>query len=266
MALKVPARAVATLVSLLLTSPALASERLVLVGGGDRPVAAMQRFAEWAGGEKARLLMILWATGYPDESFDGLKTDFAKYAPASIEAAPIQPLTPESRAAFLKQLETATGVFFCGGDQVRVMEVLQDRALLDALRARYAAGIVFGGTSAGTAIMSKIMITGEGDFSVVDGTKVETREGLGLLPGTIVDQHFLKRQRENRLFGLVLLHPEALGVGINEDAALLVTDGRHGEVVDGPVMMVDGRGGKGQLTLTLLRPGERFDLVARRRE
>ncbi len=266
MPFKLLARAVAAFSAMVFAGSAVASERLVLVGGGDKPVVAMQRFAEWAGGPKARLLMILWATGYPTESYDGLKSDFAKFGPASIEPAPIQPLTPETRAAFLKQLESATGVFFCGGDQVKVMDVLKDQPLLDALRAKYKTGAVFGGTSAGTAIMSKIMITGEGDFAVLDGTKVETREGLGLLEGTIVDQHFLKRQRQNRLFGLVLMHPAELGVGVNEDAALLVTDGRHGEAVDGNVMIVDGKGGKDELKVTVLRPGEKFDLVRRRRE
>ncbi len=266
MVFKVPARAFLASFACLLAAPAFAGERLVLVGGGDRPVVAMQRFAEWAGGPKGRLLMVLWATGYPTESYDSLKTDFSKYGPASIEAAPIQPLTAESRAQFLKQLEGATGVFFCGGDQVKVMDVLKDQPLLDALRAKYETGAVFGGTSAGTAIMSKIMITGEGDFTVLDGNKVETREGLGLLPGVIVDQHFLKRQRQNRLFGLVLMHPDQLGVGVNEDAALLVTDNRHGEAVDGPVMIVDGKAGRDQLKLTMIRPGEKFDLVKRERE
>ena len=114
--------------------------------------------------------------------------------------------------------------------------------------------------------MSKIMITGEGDFTVLDGTKVETREGLDLIRDVIVDQHFLKRQRQNRLFGLVLLNPQQLGVGVNEDAALLVTDSRHAEAVGGAVMIVDGRGGKDELHLTVVRPGERFDLVKRQRE
>lgn len=266
MPFKLLARAVAAFLAIVIAGSAFATERLVLVGGGDKPVVAMQRFAEWAGGTKAHLLMVLWATGYPTDCFDGLKNDFGKYSPASMEAAPVQPLTPETRATLLKQLEGATGVFFCGGDQVRVMDVLKDQPLLDAMRARYKAGAVFGGTSAGTAIMSKIMITGEGDFSVLDGAKVETREGLGLLEGTIVDQHFLKRQRQNRLFGLVLMHPEELGVGVNEDAALLVTDGRHGEAVDGNVMIVDGKGGKDELKVTVLRPGQKFDLAKRQRE
>jgi len=258
--------AIGLLAVVVIAVPTLAAERLVLVGGGHRPAAAMQRFVEWAGGSKARLLMILWATGYPLESYESLQKDFGALHPESIEAAPVQPLTPESRAAFLKQLAAATGVFFSGGDQVRVMDVLKDTGLLEAIRAKHASGTVFGGTSAGTAVMSKTMITGEGDFTVLDGTKVETREGLDLIHDVIVDQHFLRRQRQNRLFGLLLLSPQQLGVGVDEDSAVLVTDSRHAEVVGGPVMIVDGRGGADELHLTIVRPGQRYDLVKRQRE
>ncbi len=85
------------------------------------------------------------------------------------------------------------------------MEVLKRRvAFFQILKLRYDAGTVFGGTSAGAAIMSSQMITGEGDFTVIDGKKVQTSLGLGLLPDdVIVDQHFIKRQRQNRLFGLI---------------------------------------------------------------
>ena len=225
-------------------------EHLVLVGGGERPVAAMQRFVDWAGGPKARLLDDPVGDGLSQGELRVAAEGFRGAPPQGrLKAAPVQPLTPESRAEFLKQLAAATGVFFSGGDQARVMDVLQDTGLLEAIRAKHhAGGTVFGGTSAGTAVMSKIMITGEGDFTVLDGTKVETREGLDLIRDVIVDQHFLKRQRQNRLFGLVLLHPRQLGVGVNEDAAVLVTDSRHAEVVGGPVMIVDGRRGNDDST------------------
>jgi cyanophycinase len=169
-------------------------------------------------------------------------------------------LEPGARARFLAQLAAATGVFFSGGDQARIMDVLADAALLRAVRERYAQGVAFGGTSAGAAVMSQRMITGEGDFTVIDGDKVGVREGLGLLPGAIVDQHFVKRQRENRLFGLVLKHPGERGVGIDEDTALLVVAGRHGEVVGkGPVVLVDAAGAD-RLEVTLLRSGQSVDL------
>jgi cyanophycinase len=142
--------------------------------------------------------------------------------------------------------------------------VLADAPLAEALRARYRAGVVFGGTSAGAAIMSPIMITGNGNFDVLDGRQVETRPGLGLMPGTIVDQHFIARRRQNRLFGLVLRHPDSLGVGVDEDTALLVVDNRYAEVVGtGRVMTVDARARDGALVLYLLESGRRFDLRKR---
>jgi cyanophycinase len=102
---------------------------------------------------------------------------------------------------------------------------------------------------------------------VLDGQKVEVRAGLGLLPGVILDQHFIKRQRQNRLFGLVLDHPRLLGVGVDEGTALAVTDNRHAEVVGpGPVMMVDAIVGTDDMVVSLVRPGETFDLKTRRRD
>lgn len=253
------------LVALTLCANASAKQRLVLVGGGERPKSAMTRFVEWAGGVEAHILVISWATETPQESFDYFRDEVGPLGPASIDPAPFAPLTPEKREAFLSQLAKATGVFFTGGDQSRIMDVLADAPLADALRARYAAGVVFGGTSAGTAIMSPIMITGNGDFTVIDAQKVETKPGLGLLPGTIVDQHFIARQRQNRLFGLIIRNPEALGVGVDEDTALLVVDDRYGEVVgDSYVMIVDARARKGALVLNLLEPGTRYDLRKRR--
>ena len=241
-----------------------AGERLVLVGGGDLPKRAKQRFVEWAGGPQARVLVILWATSVPKETFDEIRDELSAEGPARIDGAPLAPLTEATRAQFLGQLAQATGVFFSGGDQAKVMDVLRDAELLAALRARYNAGIVFGGTSAGCAVMSTPMITGEGDFTVIDGGKVETREGLGLLPNAIVDQHFLKRQRENRLFGLILKHTQLLGVGVDEATALLVEDGLRGEVAGaGQVMLVDARREPGALLLRLFKDGERIDLAKR---
>ena len=194
----------------------------MLMGGGDRPPAALARFAQWAGGDDARVLVVAWASSEPAESFASIREDFAPYRFARLEMAPQPPIGASERAALVRQIERATGVFFAGGDQGRIMDVLRDQGLLAALRERYGKGVVFGGTSAGTACMSSIMITGEGDFTVIDADKVEVRAGLGLLPGVILDQHFVKRQRQNRLFGLVLKHPGRLGLGIDEGSALLV--------------------------------------------
>lgn len=259
------AKWMAVVVLLALGGTAAAGERLVLVGGGERPPEALRRFVEWAGGPRSRVLVVLWATGEPQESLTALEGELRAAGAAEVEAAPLAPVEGEARSRVLSQLAAATGVFFSGGDQGKVMDVLRDRGLLAAFRERYARGIVFGGTSAGTAVMSDPMITGEGDFTVIDGAKVGTREGLGLLPGTILDQHFVRRQRQNRLFGLVLAHPRLLGLGVDEDTAAFVRDNRHLEVAGrGAVLAVDGRKGRETLLVHVLRPGARFDL--RRRE
>jgi cyanophycinase len=251
-------------------APAHAGDsRLVIVGGGDRPPEALARFVSWAGGKAARILVVPWASGEPKESCEALFGELAAHAPGEAGCAPhatldaqgkAAPLDEARRADALERLSRATGVFFTGGDQGRIMDVLADPELLAAVKARFAVGVVFGGTSAGAAVMSARMITGEGDFTVIDGEGVEVRPGLGLLEGVIVDQHFVKRQRENRLFGLVLKHPGERGVGIDEDTALLVSGGRHAEVVGkGLVMLVDAKG-PDRLEITLLRAGQTTDL------
>jgi len=243
-----------------------AQQRLVVVGGGKRPQAAMSKFVEWAGGRTGKILVIPWATSEPESSFEYLRKDFVELGLEAIVLAPVAPLTAEKKSAFLSQLNDATGVFFTGGDQVKTMEVLKDESLVHALKERYEKGIVFGGTSAGAAIMSKQMITGEGDFTVIDGKKVETSAGLGLLPDdVIVDQHFIKRQRQNRLFGLILLSGQKFGIGIDEDTALLVTDNRYGHVVGSrQVMTVVPGKNNGGLLIQLLQPGDNLDLRKRK--
>ena len=253
--------------ALAVAGPAVAeaAERLVLIGGGTKPPAAVLRFVEWAGGPASRILIVPWASAEPAESASAFQEDLAPHHKGKVDIAPLAPLDEAKRSQVKEALQAATGVFFTGGDQGRIMDELKDDDLLAAFVARFREGIVFAGSSAGTAIMSPRMITGNGDFTVIDAARVETRPGLGLLQGTIVDQHFVKRQRENRLFGLILAFPDALGVGIDEDTALVVEDGKRGSVMgDGVVVLVDGRAEPGALVVRLARPGQSVDLESRR--
>jgi cyanophycinase len=101
---------------------------------------------------------------------------------------------------------------------------------------------------------------------VIDGAKVGVRQGLGLVPNVMFDQHFIKRQRASRLFGYVLQYPALLGVGVDEDTALLVIDNRFGEIVGASqIMFVDAAGRRGAMLIHILRAGERFDLKKRKK-
>ncbi len=239
----------------LLSSICHAQTHLVLVGGGQHPPEAMKALYDWTGKTEPRLLVIGWASTVPDENMRIVLDDYSQYA-----HRPQIELAARDRASVLQQLERADGVWFTGGDQTRVMEVLKDRLLLEALRKKYQEGTVFGGTSAGCAIMSLKMLTGIADLTVIDPAKVEIAEGLGLLPeNIIVDQHFLRRQRENRLFGALLGHPGCTGLGVDEDTALLLSDGSEARVVGrAQVMLITQE--PDSLRLRLYQPGERFHL------
>jgi cyanophycinase len=241
-------------------------QRLLVIGGGERPPDAVKKFVEWSGGAKARILIITWASGVPEESFEALKKDFTPQNPGLIEHAPMRPLDAEKRAKFIEQLKTATGIFFSGGDQNRIMDVLKDEELLKMIRDKYAQGTPFGGTSAGAAVMSDPMMTGDTDLKILDGSKVGTRKGLGLIPNVIFDQHFLVRQRHNRLFGLIMVNPKMLGIGIDEDTSVLIEDNRKLQVVGASqVMFIDVNDKNGSMFVNFLKAGEWFDLKRRKR-
>lgn len=254
-----------TLLLLLLSISAFAQQRLLVVGGGERPADAMKKFVEWSGGSKAKILAITWASGEPEASFNALSKGFKEAGAGEVIHAPIRPLDAEKRKQFVDAVGNADGIFFSGGDQNRIMDVLADEELYKLLREKYTKGIPFGGTSAGAAVMSDPMMTGEADLKILDGSKVGVRKGLGLLPNVIFDQHFLLRQRHNRLFGLVLVNPTMLGIGIDEDTAVLVEDNRRLTVAGATqVMFAHAPKGRQPLQVSFLKPGEKFDVKKRK--
>ncbi|HZV03011.1 MAG TPA: cyanophycinase [Planctomycetota bacterium] len=225
--------------------------RLLLCGGGDMPSSALELFGSWAGGAEARVLVIAWASRFPEEAFERTAIALCEQGGAArADASLAPPRTRAARAAFLAALDRATGVFFTGGDQKRIMDGLDDR-LARRLRDTFDGGVAFGGTSAGTAIMSPLMIAGTRDPRRHDSSCVVVRPGLGFLPGTIVDQHFFRRRRHNRLFSLLLENERVHGIGIDEGAALAVTGGR-GRVLGGQVL--EAWAIEGELTVRIHGP------------
>ena len=122
-----------SLVILTFVFAALAQQRLVLIGGGKRPPEVLRKFAEFAGGERGKILIVTWASGEPQASFDAFKSDLEKVSRIRIENAPVKPLNEQTKRQFLEQLKTSTGVFFTGGDQNRITDVLRDEQLRQAL-------------------------------------------------------------------------------------------------------------------------------------
>lgn len=254
---------------------------LFIIGGGDRSDAMMSRFVDLAGGKNASIIIIPMASDTPLEFAKFSADQFRRLGAARVEWL----LFPKGQAdspANLEKMKGAGGVFFCGGDQVRLTSFMAGTRLLEEVRRIYREGGVVGGTSAGAAVMSKVMITGDDrleengeSFTSIRANSVITAEGFGFLPPDIVvDQHFLVRKRENRLISLVLERPALTGIGIDEATVLLVgPGGTTGEVLGDSLVSVYDASGAGPvstdakghlavrgLTLHLLKAGEKLDL------
>ena len=237
-------RRILVFISTFLTSFCFASSpppRLVLVGGGvTRP--GIERIVQWGGGKNARILVVTWASDDPNFTYGHLSKNFGSFSPDSVEEAVRYEdlIDAENELVadhFLDSLNRVTAVFFSGGSQDRIMEVLKKYPAFEKrIRQQFESGVVFGGTSAGTAIMSRTMLTCH------DGSRPEEfriTRGLGLLPpNIIVDQHFDTRPfRETRLkFSLERDSRASWGVGIYESAVLAV-DGNEMEVIAGKVQL-----------------------------
>ncbi len=241
---------------------------LVIAGGGKLPISIEKAFVEAAGGKGARIAILPTASEVPKESAEGMVVRFQ-----SMGAVPVV-VNPRTRAeaeawGSRKDLATCTGFWFTGGDQNRIADLVGDTSLHRLILTSYQTGAAIGGTSAGAAIMSPLMLVGTDDVSDTAPGAYKTRAGLGLLPGCLVDQHFLRRSRHNRLLSLLMEHPELLGLGIDESTALLVRGGQALVVGDRAVLVFDPSGmvrsgdSFQDLRLHLLRPGQGIDLSTR---
>jgi cyanophycinase len=250
-------------------SPAPAPKgHLLIVGGNGTTDDIVKRAVEAGGGATGSVAIFPQASELAETGPNAVKTWTAAGLGTAVVVDPKDP-------AAVKTVREATFIWFPGGDQNRLTKALENTAIPEAIRARYAEGALVGGTSAGAAVMSRFMMTGEADLQSITAGKTETAPGLALFPDAIVDQHFLKRQRVNRLISAVLDHPELVGIGIDETTAILVT-GRTFEVLGkNSVVVIDARKAAvdktpaGQLaagrnlTLSVLTAGMTYSLDAR---
>lgn len=255
---------------------------LLIIGGHEdkrHDRAILECFARLCGGRGAEVAVLGVASERPREVEDvyrpvledlGLQVmflDLRDRAAAQDEAA-------------ARRVEEADALFFTGGDQLRITSLLGGTRVDAAVRARWQAGAPLAGTSAGASALSGTMIVGgDGDATPALNT-IQMAPGLGLLPNTVIDQHFAQRGRIGRLLSALAQNPAVLGIGVDEDTAVVVTpDGLFEVVGSRTVTVLDGAqvsgtnaselGGGEALALTdvrlhVLPAGYRFDLARRR--
>jgi cyanophycinase len=255
---------------------------LMMIGGAEDKLGqrtVLNRFVRLAGGPASIVAVISTASSLGDTVTDVYRTLFHKLGVPEVRG-----LRPETRAEaddpmVAALLEDVTGVFMTGGNQGKLSAVVSGTRLGDAIRRAYDLGAVVGGTSAGASAVSTHMVMSGAEGITPKERMVQLAAGLGLLDGVIVDQHFDQRHRYGRLLALVAHSPALLGVGIDEDTAVVVTEGRYAEVLGrGAVTVFDGLKAEttayaakrtqplmvSGVTLHSLPAGSRFDLRTRR--
>jgi cyanophycinase len=228
---------------------------LFIAGGGDLSEELCAEFVRIAGGRgTARVAVVPMAS---EDAASSGEESAERWRRLGAKAFVLNLSRDEAAdAKMVSALDDATGVWFGGGDQARLAAVLRDTPVLAKIVERYHGGAVIGGTSAGAAIMSAWMITGnqvrpetspeptyyDDEFPRIARDTIEVAPGFGLLPTAIVDQHFIRRERANRLLTAVLERPELLGVGIDEGTAVIVSsDGRWTVTGESAAVVVDAR-------------------------
>ncbi len=235
---------------------------LVICGGGILPGKLVDRFVELGGGPKARVVVVSSASIFADTDIQARlsvwQDRLAENAIGSFEVLHTRSREQADNPDFSKSLETATAVWFLGGNQNWLAQTYLGTKTEERLHAVLARGGVIGGTSAGAAIMSRCMIA-DGKSEPILST------GFGFLPGTIVDQHFRKRNRLDRLMRGLQMRPGLVGIGIDEGTALVVR-GRSLEVIgESDVSICLSPSPQRPARIESLAPGQQADLVALRR-
>ncbi|WP_179021007.1 cyanophycinase [Winogradskyella forsetii] len=252
--------------------------KLFIIGGGSRPAAMVERIVKESGIDKEGYGIVLpMSSSEPDSSAYYATNQFYKLGVNNVYGLHFVKDEKIQRSK-LDSIRNAKLIYISGGDQNRFMDVVVGTEIETIIHEAYKNGSLIAGTSAGAAVMSEMMITGNelkhpdyaSTFRNIEYENIEIQKGLGLITNIIVDQHFVKRSRYNRLLSAIIEYPELVGVGIDESTAILVS-GNTMEVVGESQVIVfknpnkskttfeDKLGAKG-IVLNIYLPGETFTI------
>ena len=218
---------------------------LIIIGGGeDRDPSGkreiLREVAKRVHGGK--LVLATVASHRPEGYFDEYQKALADLGVGELVELYVEDRAEAGDREKLRVLDDAAGIFFSGGDQLRITSQIGDSGIEAKVRAIYERGGLIAGTSAGASVMSETMLV-RGSSSVTHRIgDLHMAPGMGLIRDVIIDQHFAERGRFGRLIGAVAHNPRILGIGIDEDTAALVDGDRFRVIGCGAVYIVDGSG------------------------
>ncbi len=215
---------------------------IVPIGGAEDKESRRQilkRFVKLCGGRDAQIAIIPTASRKLDTGSRYLDL-FERLEAGSATIVDFATREDGERDDYLRAIENASGVFFTGGNQLRISTILGGTAAAKLIRTRNAHGMHVAGTSAGASILSEHMIAFGKEGSSPRAGSVRLAPGLGLTNRFIIDQHFRQRDRLGRLVAALAYNPFAIGIGLDEDTAAFIGPDNTLEVEgSGAVTVVD---------------------------
>lgn len=218
------------------------SGNLLIIGGAEdkqKDCKILKYFFQQAGDRESRICVITVASEKAEEAGKPYEELFRRFGCQDLEIINISTRKDAETQDKVDKLMRSSGIFFTGGDQLRITAMVGGTPVGRALEHLYERKVIIGGTSAGASVMSETMIIGgQGDTPGED--LIQMAPGLGLLKGVIIDQHFAQRGRIGRLLTAVGLNPSILGIGIDEDTSVHVKgDGKIRVIGRGTALILD---------------------------
>mgnify|MGYP001791511268 FL=1 len=219
---------------------------IMVIGGAEDKVGQriiLSNFFHSAGGKQATIGIVPSASQEPSVVGERYRSIFSQMGTQTIQVLDIRRPHECDQDRWLELLDSCTGVFLSGGDQVRLFEFIQGSTFLTTIKKRLHVGtLVLAGTSAGAAVMGEKMISGGSSGESPNRSLVDLMDGLGIIPELLVDQHFHNRNRMARLMSAIAAHPDKLGIGIDEDTcAAFKGDGTFEVMGKGSITVIDPR-------------------------
>jgi cyanophycinase len=237
---------------------------LIIIGGAEDKTGEcriLKAFVTLSGEAASRLTILTTATEKPLESGNQYKSVFTKLGATEVNILNIQSRDEANMEKYIRLIAESSGIFFTGGDQLRISSILGGTKVYSALHEAYKSGAAIAGTSAGASAMSRTMIVEGNDYDTAKKCTLKMAPGLGLLEEALVDQHFHQRGRIGRLLCGVAENPSILGIGIDEDTAIRVFPDGHFEVIGtNSVTVVDGNNIKSS-NVSELNPDENLAIA-----
>lgn len=215
---------------------------LIIIGGAEDKSGEMEILREVAARtDTGKLILVTAASQYAEDTWQRYCEVFKNLGVKSVEHLHIEQPEDARDPKLSSLFENASTVFFTGGDQLRITTKIGGTPIVEWIFEIYRTGGTIAGTSAGASIMGETMLVGE---EIVESHKVGNwmmAPGLGLIENMLIDQHFAQRGRIGRLLGAVAMNPGILGIGIDENTAILIQGHSFAVIGQNAVYVIDGR-------------------------